>query len=468
MLMSDRFKGSLLGLAIGDALGAPIEFEKRDAYTPVTHYREGGPFQLKNGQWTDDTSLALCLGYSLIEKKEFAPADIMKRFHSWWREGYMSCTGHCFDIGNTTKAALTRFEEKGELFSGAPTDPATNGSIMRLAPVPLFFHRDIEKTLFFAGESSRLTHAPLPCIDACKALALFIHRALSGLPKEDILHYERGMLGEVSAEIETVLLGSYKNKTREDISAAGLAHTCLEAALWAFSQTDNFNDGVLLAVNLGEDSDTTGAVFGQLAGAYYGAHTIKAEFIEGLWEKELIEKLALKLFDHFNCFYYEGENPTVDLIVLNPADEILLIRRSKNSAACAGMMAFPGGFIDSEAKQGEHWKAGLESPEKAALRELHEETNLKLSEANILFVGEYCGHNRDPRDNETSWSKTHAFVYRIDQKTYDNQKKMIRGMDDADEAKWISLSEAHKMKLAFDHNQILEDALKIILAGAED
>jgi len=462
-MMSDRFKGSLLGLAIGDALGAPIEFEKRDAYTPVTHYREGGPFNLKKGQWTDDTSLALCLGYSLIENKYFNSADIMKRFHSWWREGYMSCTGHCFDIGNTTKAALTRFEEKGELFSGAPTDPATNGSIMRLAPVALFYLRDLEETLLYSGESSRLTHAPSPCIDACRALGLFIHRALNGHSKDAVLFYEKGLLGEVSAEIENVLLGSYKTKNRDEISAAGLAHTCLEAALWSFYHTENFNDGVLLAVNLGEDSDTTGAVFGQLAGAFYGAQSFREDFIEGLWDKEQIEKLALKLYEHHNCFYYEGENPTVDLIVLNPSDEVLLIRRSKTAAACAGMMAFPGGFIDSTAKQGERWKSGLESPESAALRELEEETNLKLHGAKIVFVGAYSGHNRDPRDNEISWSKTHAFIYRIDKKTYDEQKNQIRGMDDADEARWIPLSEACKMKLAFDHNQILEDALKKLL-----
>lgn len=458
----DRFFGCMLGLAVGDALGAPIEFEKRDSYSPIAHYRAGGPFHLKEGQWTDDTSLALCLGYSLIEKKSFEPADIMKRFHAWWREGYMSCTGHCFDIGNTTKAALSRFEEKGELFSGAPTDPATNGSIMRLAPVPLYFFNDQEKCIFYAGESSRLTHAPAACIDACRALALFIQRALHGMSKDEILHYERESLGAISAEIENVLLGSYKNKSREEISSAGLAHTCLEASLWAFYHTENFNDGVLLAVNLGEDSDTTGAVFGQLAGAYYGIKEIKAEFIDGLWDRQLIEKLALKLYQHYNCFFYEGVNPTVDLVVINPSDEVLLIRRSQNATACAGMMAFPGGFIDSEAKELEEWRPGLESPKEAALRELEEETNLKLKGAEIIFIGEYVGGGRDPRDNKTSWSKTHAFVYRIDQQTFDQQKNFIRGMDDADEAKWVPIAEARAMKLAFDHRVILEDALKII------
>lgn len=453
--------GSLMGLAIGDALGAPIEFEKRDTYEKVTGFRSGGPFHLKAGQWTDDTSMALCLGYSLVEKKGFEPADIMKRFHSWWREGFMSCTGHCFDIGNTTKAALTRFEEKAEYFSGSPQDPATNGSIMRLAPVPLYFFNQEEKVLFFSGESSRLTHAPAACVDACRALGLFIHRALKGFSKEKLLDVDPSLLGPIAPEIAAVLAGSYRTKKREEISAEGLAHTCLEAALWAFYHTDTFNDGVLLAVNLGEDSDTTGAVFGQLAGAYYGIESIKEQWRENLWDQSLIKTLAQKLYEHFNSFYYEGENPTVDLIVINPADEVLLIRRSQNSTACPGMWAFPGGFIDSEAHQGEPWRAGLETPEAAALRELEEETNLKLTGAQLLLVGTYVGNNRDPRDNEVSWSKTYAYLYRIDEKIYGEQKDHIRGMDDAEAAMWVPLKEALRMPLAFDHNQILSDAVSV-------
>ncbi|MBC7540209.1 MAG: ADP-ribosylglycohydrolase family protein [Bacteriovorax sp.] len=296
-MLKSKFFGSFLGLAVGDALGAPIEFEVRDSYKEVIEMREGGPFNLKIGQWTDDTSLALCIAMSLIEKRNFDPEDIIHRFHQWFRVGYLSCTGHCFDIGNTTKAALLRYEEKGELYSGSEADPATNGSIMRLAPIPLFFHRNLDQTLFFAGESSRITHAPIECMDACKALALLIHRALSGSPKETVLNYIKGEL-DLCNEIEEILLGSYKRKSRAEISAKGLASTCLEAALWSFDQTDNFNDGVLLAVNLGEDSDTTGAVYGQLAGAFYGIEGISPDFLEKLWNREMLESVALDLYKH--------------------------------------------------------------------------------------------------------------------------------------------------------------------------
>ncbi|RPJ78141.1 MAG: NUDIX hydrolase [Alphaproteobacteria bacterium] len=164
-----------------------------------------------------------------------------------------------------------------------------------------------------------------------------------------------------------------------------------------------------------------------------------------------------------NPYFYIGENPTVDLIVINPDDEVLMITRSKNSAACPGMLAFPGGFIDSRARQNEVWKEGLETPHQAALRELAEETNLRLeSNTELISVGVYVGNSRDPRDSSLSWSKTYAFLHRIDHDTYEIVKDKIQGQDDADEAKWIKVSELRKMKLAFDHNLILEDALKLL------
>ena len=143
--------------------------------------------------------------------------------------------------------------------------------------------------------------------------------------------------------------------------------------------------------------------------------------------------------------FYSGVNPTVDLIVINPSHEVLLIKRSIESNACPGMLAFPGGFIDSRAPKGALWEAGLETPKIAALRELAEETNY-----------------RDPRDSELSWTKTYAFLYQIDSELYEKNRDRIKGMDDADEAMWISLSDLRKMKLAFDHNIILEDAVKLL------
>src|SRR5262245_26987513 len=133
-LSRERYRGCLLGLATGDALGTTLEFRPRGSFTPIDDLVGGGPFGLEPGQWTDDPSMALCLAESIVEAG-WDPTDQMKRYVRWYREGNLSSTGACFDIGITTSEALRRFEETGDAFSG-PTGVRTagNGSIMRLAP----------------------------------------------------------------------------------------------------------------------------------------------------------------------------------------------------------------------------------------------------------------------------------------------------------------------------------------------
>jgi ADP-ribosylglycohydrolase len=158
--VADRARGALLGLAVGDALGATVEFMSPGSFAPVTDMIGGGPHRLQPGEWTDDTSMALCLAESLVECGGFDATDQMRRYVQWYREGYMSSTGSCFDIGNTTRAALHRFERDDEPFAGS-TDPrsAGNGSIMRLAPVPIYYHHDPRAAISYAADSSRTTHA---------------------------------------------------------------------------------------------------------------------------------------------------------------------------------------------------------------------------------------------------------------------------------------------------------------------
>ncbi len=135
----DRARGALLGLAVGDALGTTLEFTERDRKPHHTEMTGGGPFGLEPGQWTDDTSMALALADSLVERRGFDPRDLMTRFVAWRKKGDYSCTGTCFDIGITTQRALTTFQRTGEPFAGSTAlDDAGNGSIMRLAPAVLF------------------------------------------------------------------------------------------------------------------------------------------------------------------------------------------------------------------------------------------------------------------------------------------------------------------------------------------
>ena len=299
----ERYKGSLLGLATGDALGAPIEFLPPGSFPKLEDMIQGGTFNLEKGQWTDDTSMALCLAMSLIEKKGFDPADQMEKFLKWYREGYMSSTGFCFDTGRTTSGAIRKFEETRKPYCGTNNPKqAGNGSIMRLAAVPLFYAKTPEEAIEKSGESSKTTHGAETCIDACRYLGALIIGAVNGVDKEELLseryspvkgYWEKHPLNKLINEIAS---GSFKNKEPPEIRGSGYVVKSLEAALWAFYNSKSFKDGCLLAVNLGDDADTTAAVYGQLAGAFYGKEGIPANWLENLTYRKEIESMAEKLF----------------------------------------------------------------------------------------------------------------------------------------------------------------------------
>ena len=296
MKQLDRFHGCLLGLAVGDAVGTTLEFKPRGTFTPLTDMVGDGPFGLKPGQWTDDTSMALCLATSLVEKQGFDAHDQMNRYVNWYEHGYLSSTGRCFDIGNTTRAALQRFQQSGDPFSGS-THPqaAGNGSLMRLAPVPLFYYPDREKMRHYSAESSRTTHSAAACLDACRLFADMLYLALSGADKETIL---TGSEPEIVTEplIQAIATGSYRQKTVAQIRGSGYVVESLEAALYCFWQTDSYEEAVLAAANLGDDTDTTAAICGQIAGAYYGLAGIPVSWLEKLTLRQKITTLADQLF----------------------------------------------------------------------------------------------------------------------------------------------------------------------------
>jgi ADP-ribosyl-[dinitrogen reductase] hydrolase len=287
-----RFRGALLGLAIGDAIGTTLEFTRPGSFKPITDMVGGGPFRLQPGQWTDDTSMALCLASSLVERGAFDPKDQMKRYCRWHEEGYLSCTGRCFDIGVTTRAALDRYRSTGDPFAG-PTLPNTagNGCIMRLAPVPMFFASDPEAARHYAAESSRTTHGAAECIDACRLFAGILVRALNGNPKDDVLLGDAGSF-QGSPKLGAIARGEYRTKAESAIRGSGYVVESLEAALWCFSKTKNFEAAVLGAANLGGDADTTAAVCGQVAGAFYGESGIPERWRKQVAMRDEIIRLA--------------------------------------------------------------------------------------------------------------------------------------------------------------------------------
>jgi ADP-ribosyl-[dinitrogen reductase] hydrolase len=304
-----RYIGALLGLAIGDALGTSIEFMPPGSFTPVTDITGGGPFGLKPGEWTDDTSLALCLAESLIKTKGFSKKDQLTRYVKWMDYGYLSSNGKCFDIGNTTNYSLQRFKKTGKVDTDlTQSNKAGNGSIMRLAPVPMFYSSNPLEAIEASGESSRTTHGAKTAVDACRYMGGLIYGALNGETKDTLLASRYApindywTLNELAPEIEKVAEGSYKHKNPPEIKGTGYVVNSLEAALWAFYNSSSFKEGCLLAVNLGNDADTTGAVYGQLAGAFYGVENIPSEWINKIALHDMILDYAEKLYSLTNRF----------------------------------------------------------------------------------------------------------------------------------------------------------------------
>lgn len=290
-----RYRGSLLGLAIGDALGAPFEFCERKDAPAVVDMEKVGPFGSTAGSWTDDTAMALCLADSLVEKKGFDLQDQIERYCRWYKDGYLRCPGRHFDIGITTRQALDRFITNGIPQAGS-SDPysAGNGAIMRLAPVPLFYRRHPEKAIEMAGLSSLTTHGAAECVDACRLLAAAIIKALNGASKKEVLSLDPKLVH--APRIAAIARGEYHKKDMAAIRGSGYVVDALEAALWCFDTTNSYEASVLKAVSLGEDTDTTAAICGQLAGAFYGMDAIPTRWLQNLEKRELVKHYADALY----------------------------------------------------------------------------------------------------------------------------------------------------------------------------
>jgi ADP-ribosyl-[dinitrogen reductase] hydrolase len=294
--LAERYRGALLGLACGDAVGTTVEFKPRGSFEPLTDMIGGGPFRLKPGQWTDDTSMALCLAESLLNKNGFNAADQMGRYLNWWQWGYLSSTGECFDIGMTVSRALEQYQQTSDPFAGS-TDPysAGNGSLMRLAPVVLFYFPDAQQIQTFAADSSRTTHAAAEAIECCQLLAGLTAKSLEGATKAELRQLPSANFSQ--PKVAAIARGDYLGKTYADIKGSGYSVQSLEAALWCFQQTDSFAAAILLAANLGDDADTTAAITGQLAGAYYGERGIPGHWLDKLHDGAEIAATADRLLD---------------------------------------------------------------------------------------------------------------------------------------------------------------------------
>ncbi len=306
MLDRNRQRGVLLGLAVGDALGAAVEFSSPGTFEEVTDFRSGGPHGLEPGEWTDDTSMALALADSIADVG-WDLNDQAERYLAWWCTGKYSVNGRVFDIGVTTSAALMRFRQTGDAqTSGDPSPYASgNGSIMRLAAVPIAYARLCPDRLDLLIErlvdSSRPTHASPQCLSACAYLGVVLAGLVNGTPREQVLSSRWEPLKRLNdtftlhPHVKEVASGSFRRRKPPEIRGSGYVVQSLEAALWAFHDASDFREAVLRAVNLGDDADTTGAVGGQLAGAHWGESGIPKEWRDGLKGREEIEPILKQL-----------------------------------------------------------------------------------------------------------------------------------------------------------------------------
>ncbi|GAA4424256.1 ADP-ribosylglycohydrolase family protein [Bremerella cremea] len=297
----DRQRGCLMGLAVGDALGAAVEFQPPGSFKLVEDYRDGGPHRLAPGEWTDDTSMALALADSIGEAG-WDLNDQATRYLQWFREGKYSVTGSCFDIGIATREALARFESSYDAQSSGSREirSSGNGSIMRLAPVPIHFLNlfpdNIAKLADRAAESSLPTHGSPLCVDACRYMALILAGLMQGIDRDVVLSPDWKPLAELRSqqelapEIAEIAEGSFRQLSPPQIVGSGYVVKSMEAALWAFHDAGDFREAVLKAVNLGNDSDTTGAICSQFAGAFWGESGIPHSWRTGLAKPEMLEE----------------------------------------------------------------------------------------------------------------------------------------------------------------------------------
>ena len=300
--MENIINSSFLGLAIGDALGVPVEFELREylEQDPVLNMREYGTHDQPLGTFSDDASMTFCTVESLIQG--YDPKDIATKFLNWLDVGYWSAHGEVFDIGIATSQALENFRLINDPYtSGEFTERSNgNGSLMRMLPIAFYVAKlDIEERFRVVKEVSSITHAHIRSVIGCFYYTEFIRHLLNRVDKNEAYELLQISFKDELNDIESEEISKYKNLLEEDIatfnsnkiSSSGYIVSSLEAAIWCILTTDNFKDAVLKAVNLGNDTDTIGAITGSIAGILY-PNEIPQEWINQLVRNEDIIDLA--------------------------------------------------------------------------------------------------------------------------------------------------------------------------------
>ena len=301
-----KLQGMLLGLAIGDALGAPVEHgytssEIAARADELRHMHDEAQFV--KGVWTDDTSMALCLADSLLECHGYDSWNVMDKYIQWMREGYRSYFDYGEGIGIQTADMLNRFAEGDSIIhkDEERIDSAGNGTIMRLAPVVIAAHEKttIEAIRRLASISARETHYSHEAEAGTEIFAVLLYNAVYETDKARILDIAKHSSGQHYDAMLAKLLPLPDPEQLKD--RQGYIVYTLQIALWGFLNYDTFEDGMMAVMSLGGDVDTTMAVYGQLAGAYYGLEAIPHEWQRDVYLGDEIIDLADKLAAMSEC-----------------------------------------------------------------------------------------------------------------------------------------------------------------------
>ncbi|WDF47630.1 ADP-ribosylglycohydrolase family protein [Chryseobacterium sp. KACC 21268] len=307
--MKNSVKSGIFGVCVGDALGVPVEFKKREdlKISPVKGYLEYMSWNQPKGTWSDDSSLTLCL--SEVLTKGYDLEKIGQSFVKWVKYGHWTAHGRLFDIGGTTRHSIARLI-KGESakFSGNIFEEDNgNGSLMRILPLAFYLKNEenIETLYLTVKEVSSITHGHFRSVFACFIYVLFAIELINGKSKKEAFEYmqkqalEYAVFQEFNPKevelFEKVLNNDISTFPEDVIKSSGYVLHSLEASFWCFLNSESYSEAVLKAVNLGEDTDTTGAITGGIAGIYYGFENIPEEWISELVRKDDIEKLCSKL-----------------------------------------------------------------------------------------------------------------------------------------------------------------------------
>ena len=296
-----RARGALMGLAVGDAVGTTNEFKWAGTFDPITDMVGGGVFGLEPGQWTDDTSMALCIADSLLAKGRYDSFDVMERYQRWYKEGYRSSTGTCFDIGNQVTRSLWDFREQQRVPTSAErTNSAGNGAIMRLAPMVIagFRSRSPREVVATARLSARETHFSVEAEAATEVFAALLVGALLGWSPEQLMDVSWASTGTAFDEMAArVISPDPQVRASWEAETSGYIVNGLRLAVHGLLDFPSFKDATLAIANMGGDSDTNAAIYGQLGGAFYGIEGIPASWRSTLYQGEEIDQLACDLVD---------------------------------------------------------------------------------------------------------------------------------------------------------------------------